>query len=424
MKRTAATFLLVAGLGGCVSPDKPGTQVSQKRPAAGTVASTEAAPKGTASQNKTSAERPSLMAKMSSTNDSKSKTGSTSASQGANVVQVSANEPAFSDNIEQTTGFTRVIGPSAVGCPDGSCGTGGGMFGRLHGGHGGHFGKHHGFGCGPDGCPGPYNGYTQSPYGPMANGFELGLGQAGIMPAPSMGQYGAVAAVGAFGAGRGAPGGPMYANQRTSIRFVSPNGMRVSWLTPDGSFTDDSPLEAPARYNFPQGNTYRLKVTALPNRPGVTYYPTLEVYPATPRTVTYLSHNAVPIGFTDDDLDQVRAGNLVVKVIYLPHEAFQDEAAVAGADEVVSTRLEPGIDPIVEANRRGTILAVIRMGNIDLEDPNTPAMDGPQSNMGGNGPAVMAPSSMPIVSEPARTPASLPNAVKMPISGTTTSIGN
>jgi hypothetical protein len=66
----------------------------------------------------------------------------------------------------------------------------------------------------------------------------------------------------------------------------------------------------------------------------------------------------------------------VVKVIYLPDPQFQDLAAT-GPDEVVSSRLEPGVDPIVEAKRRGSVLAIIRMGSIDLEAPNTPAMDAP-----------------------------------------------
>src|SRR5690606_34720684 len=32
-----------------------------------------------------------------------------------------------------------------------------------------------------------------------------------------------------------------------------------------------------------------------------------------------------------------------------------------------STRLDPGIDPIVEADRRGSILAIIRLGDKDIE---------------------------------------------------------
>ena len=46
---------------------------------------------------------------------------------------------------------------------------------------------------------------------------------------------------------------------------------------------------------------------------------------------------------------------------------------------MVSSRLEPGVDPLAEAHRRGNILLVVRLGNIDLEAPNTPAMDAPVS---------------------------------------------
>ena len=63
-------------------------------------------------------------------------------------------------------------------------------------------------------------------------------------------------------------------------------------------------------------------------------------------------------------------------MIYLPDPQFQDLAST-GTDEVISSRLEPGVDPIAEAHRRGSILLVVRLGNIDLEAPNTPAMDAP-----------------------------------------------
>ena len=61
-----------------------------------------------------------------------------------------------------------------------------------------------------------------------------------------------------------------------------------------------------------------------------------------PKTVTFLAHSSVPVTFTDDDFNQVVAGNLVVKVIYLPDREYADFATVAGAEEIVSTRLEPG----------------------------------------------------------------------------------
>jgi hypothetical protein len=101
----------------------------------------------------------------------------------------------------------------------------------------------------------------------------------------------------------------------------------------------------------------------------------LEIGPATPRTEAYLAHNAIPIQFTEEDFDQVLSGNFVTKVIYLPDAEFQ-ELALAGVETLVSTRLDPGVDPIVEADRRGSILAIVRIGNKDLEIPQVEGVGG------------------------------------------------
>jgi hypothetical protein len=215
---------------------------------------------------------------------------------------------------------------------------------------------------------------------------------------PGLRPPGAVAAVGALTGPQVSP----FGAQRTEVRFVNPAGMKISWYTggPDarGGFGPQY-LEAPARYNFLQASIYRLKLSDIPNRPGVELYPTLEVVPAKAKTCTFLAHSAVPVTFTEEDFEQVAAGNFVVKVIYLPDPMFQDLAAT-GPDEVVSSRLEPGVDPICEAQRRGSILLVVRLGNIDLEAPNTPAMDAPNPFCppggaphvaGPGGPAVMGP---------------------------------
>ena len=193
----------------------------------------------------------------------------------------------------------------------------------------------------------------------------------GILPVPTMGPYGAVAAVGAL------PPGGLAApiNARTSIRFGDPERMRITWYGPGG--LSDTVLTTPARYNFPQGGIYRLKLSNIPGRGDVDLYPTLEVVPATAKTAAYLAHSSVPVSFTDEDFEQVLAGNFLVKVIYLPDPAFQDVAAVAGPAEVISTRLEPGVDPIAEARKRGEILVILRLGNIDLDVKGVPGLDAP-----------------------------------------------
>lgn len=218
----------------------------------------------------------------------------------------------------------------------------------------------------------------------------------GVLPVPAMGPYGAVAAVGAL-----PPQGLLAPiNARTSIRFTEPADMRITWYTPTG--LSDTVLTAPARYNFAQGGIYRLKISNI-GRGATDLYPTLDVAPATPKTAAYLAHSSVPVSFTDEDFEQVQAGNYLEKVIYLPDPQYQDIAAVAGPAEVISTRLEPGMDARAEARKRGEILVIIRMGNVDLEAKGTPPLDAPN------------PFAMPPAFPGGRLPAPVPGGVGVEI---------
>lgn len=164
------------------------------------------------------------------------------------------------------------------------------------------------------------------------------------------------------------PGVSPFPGPTSQLYFRSPEGMTVNWdVGMPGAF-DSEPIITPGRYNFPQGALYRLRLTNIHGRPGVELYPTIEVAPIMPRTEAYLAHNAIPVEFTEEDLDQVLSGNFVTKVLFLPDPEFQ-ELAVAGVETLVSTRLDPGVDPIVEADRRGSILAIVRLGNKDLQVP-------------------------------------------------------
>ena len=171
----------------------------------------------------------------------------------------------------------------------------------------------------------------------------------------------------------GAAPGRRFVTTRSQIYFLDPDGMQIGWQTSAGPNGERAYLPAqltvPARYNFNQGYIYRLKLTNIPGRQRRPLYPTIEVAPTTPATDAYLAHNAIPVQFTDEDFQQVLdGGNFVTKVIYLPDPRFQ-ELAVSGVETLVSTRLEPGIDPILEADKRGTILLIVRLGAIDLEMP-------------------------------------------------------
>lgn len=247
--------------------------------------------------------------------------------------------------------------------------------------------------------------YPPEIYGPRASAAGMALGHGGILPAPRMGPPGVVAGIG-FGGPNGGMGGPMFPNQRTQIRFVQPGGMFVHFMDQAGGFTDPG-RQVPNAYPFPQGNVYRVKLDNIPNRGPRPFYPTIEVYPTTERTVEFLSHSTVPLSFTDEDFEQAKVGNLVVKVVYLPDAQFQD---LAVAEEIVSTKLQPGEDPIQEAKRRGTILMVIRLGNIDLEDKSAPPVNEP-----GMGAPRMGPMPAPGPLNPGRGPGA-ESGTKLPTS--------
>ena len=351
MKRTAKALVLLAGLGGggCATSDQVAQrgQQQQQQPAGGF---------GTVTRGK--------------------QVNSVQGPMGEPVMAVRGATPAGS-GVKHAGGVSTLIGPgsmirpaggpNAVG-PNDHCtncvvpGVGGNVIRQVNHAVPG--------GAVVDAAPPGAIGYGGAgPYGPHQ------LPKYGILPVPSQGVPGAVAAVGAItGPMRGA-----LVTGRTSINFTGPAGMKVTWQLPDGSFNDEAgALTAPKEYNFLQGQVYRLRLTSiLPDHPGKSFYPTLEVSPANPKSLTFLSHSSVPITFSADDFAQARAGNLVVKVVYLPDPINQDFSTVVGAEEVVSTRLEPGADPVAEAQRRGTILAVIRMGNIDLENRVSPAMTAP-----------------------------------------------
>jgi hypothetical protein len=264
-------------------------------------------------------------------------------------------------------------GPGVIPAASGAGMAGGGVY--PVGGGGGFGGAYGGSGyCGPAG-PG---GVAQASY------TEDG----GVCPCGGVGcnACGGRGILGGLFHGRGAAGcygGDGYAagfGGTSQIAFLGADSVQVAWDISGSGMFDSTPLVIPGRQDFYQGGIYRLKLSNLPGRPGVELYPTLEVGPVTPRTHAFLEHSPIPVQFTEEDFDQALSGNFVTKVIYLPDPEFQ-ELALAGAETLVSTRLDPGVDPIAEADHRGAIMAIVRLGNKDLEGGR---------NMGGPGTVIPA----------------------------------
>ncbi|GIW98423.1 MAG: hypothetical protein KatS3mg111_1756 [Pirellulaceae bacterium] len=199
--------------------------------------------------------------------------------------------------------------------------------------------------------------------------------------------------------GNAAVAGMIPATSSVQVLFNRPEGMQIHYdVIGDGTFNSE-PLFVPGRLEFAQGGIYRMKLTNIPGREGIELYPTIEIAAANPRTAAYLAHNAIPIQFNPDDFEQVLSGNFVTKVIYLPDPEFQGDALV-GVDVLVSNRLDPGLDPIVEADRRGAILAIIRIGNKDIELSQV----GTAGPIAGGQPVMIGPDGTPLAVQPVSLP--------------------
>ena len=157
-----------------------------------------------------------------------------------------------------------------------------------------------------------------------------------------------------------------HPGQTTQVKFTGQPGMVIGWKVADGWANDQ--LHSGSRFDFSQNAVYQLKFNEFQGEgyEDIQLYPTLEVRGTDPATREYLEHSVVPVEVTDEDLEHILHNNMVTKVIYLPDPKHQSRA-IAGVETLISTKLAPGIDPVQQAERMGTIMVVLRFGNKNLE---------------------------------------------------------
>lgn len=154
---------------------------------------------------------------------------------------------------------------------------------------------------------------------------------------------------------------------KTVIMFISPAGAEVAWKTSDNDYTS-TPLTMPGDLTFKPGGTYRIRIKKLSGRHELTLYPQIHVYPIHPSAEQYVASNSIPILLSDEEIDLIESGTFVTKVYYRPDAKYR-ELIDAGVEGEVAVKLLPGQDPVAEADRRGIIIVVLRIGSRDQEPP-------------------------------------------------------
>ncbi len=172
---------------------------------------------------------------------------------------------------------------------------------------------------------------------------------------------------GAIGNAQLRRGGPLPGYfQPVEIR--APKGTRVS-LAVHGRF--DAPQDAPLNVGLLVAPVYRLRVANIPGSEGQEVFPTIEIidrlYPPPGEQRRF----SIPVELTEEDLQLALDGKFVTRVIYLEDA----ETALPILDKPERQNwfdTGPGENPLLEADRWGRPLAILRLGGRVPEDPEQP----------------------------------------------------
>jgi uncharacterized repeat protein (TIGR01451 family) len=143
------------------------------------------------------------------------------------------------------------------------------------------------------------------------------------------------------------------------VRFTGPPGMRATFFqgrAPARSFP------APVVVGVRPGYLYRVGLTNLPDHPGLSVFPTLEI-----RGALHLPPHLGAAGFpatvhlSPEDVEAAAAGSLVTKAIYLENPDRAEPRATRPG-EIIEHELAPNSDLAVEVHKRGRVMILVHLG--------------------------------------------------------------
>jgi hypothetical protein len=154
--------------------------------------------------------------------------------------------------------------------------------------------------------------------------------------------------------------------------YGQPQAISVS--LPEGgvvSFYQDAPGQeipaaAPAQVTFFVGHVYRLKLSAMPDYPGVELYPTVELIDRLHPPAELRDQFPVPIQFTPEEIEAALNDRLITKVVYLEQPEFAVPLETRGSAPV--EELPESQNLLAAADHRGRPLAIVRLGS-RIPDP-------------------------------------------------------
>jgi len=150
---------------------------------------------------------------------------------------------------------------------------------------------------------------------------------------------------------------PTRQGQTQVCEVALPNGGAAELYQPSGAI---SPLSGANRALLQVGGTYRLKISGVPELPGIEVYPTVELIDHLHAPAGSEQDFPVPIEITAADVEAAAQNRLVTKVIYLE----QPDLALPEPQEngLLTTDFSASANLMQVADQRGRPVAIIRIG--------------------------------------------------------------
>lgn len=142
------------------------------------------------------------------------------------------------------------------------------------------------------------------------------------------------------------------------LSIESPGGGTVELFS--GSDVPVGAAMSPALVAVNAGHVYRLRISNIPEFPGVQLYPTVELLDRLHPPAGTEDQYPIPVLLTADDIRMASRGELVTRVIYL--EQPQLAQVLDPLRREIPQRVLPTKNALKEADRMGRPMAIIRIG--------------------------------------------------------------
>lgn len=147
-------------------------------------------------------------------------------------------------------------------------------------------------------------------------------------------------------------------NYKQPIKVTLPSTGRVTVFTGPAAKPND--INAPAQFGVSPGYVYRLKVSHMPEFPGVELYPSIEIVDRLHPPAGKVDEFPIPINLSEIEVRHVLEGRYVTKIVYLEQPQLASHYGANDPEGVLELRRT--VNLLTEADRRGRPLVIVRVG--------------------------------------------------------------